>query len=84
MSKLYFLVFTDNNLLSENEKLNNTNIICTICGTRLHKFLLMVQNACELYYRRPHKRGLEHRCLPLALTIAITPAVIPAQSAEET
>lgn len=41
-------------------------------------------NACELYYRRPHKRGLEHRCLPLALTIAITPAVIPAQSTVET
>jgi len=44
----------------------------------------LVQNAGELYHRRPHKRGLEQRCLPLALTIAITAAVIPAQSTEET
>lgn len=30
-------------------------------------------------YIRPHKRGLEQNCLPLALTTAITPAVTPAQ-----
>lgn len=33
---------------------------------------------------RPHKRGLEQNCLPLALTSAITPAVKPAQNTDET
>ena len=33
-------------------------------------------------YRRPHNRGLEQNCLPLALTNAITPALTPAQITE--
>lgn len=34
-------------------------------------------------YRRPHKRGLEQNCLPLALTSAIIPAVALAQIIED-
>lgn len=47
---------------------------------RLGWFILW--NLRRVIYRRPHKRGLEQNCLPLAFTMAITPAATPAHSAE--
>ena len=47
-------------------------------------FCVWFKRLVNLYHKRPHKRGLEQKCLPLALTIAMTPAVIPAQSTEDT
>ena len=50
----------------------------------IHSVQLCKQQMDELgpIYRRPHNRGLEQNCLPLALTNAITPALTPAQITE--
>lgn len=48
--------------------------------TFVYNFSNHKMNQLGITYKRPHNRGLEQNCLPLALTTAINPAVTPAQS----